>query len=281
VRFASPSVGWVFGGAAMRTTDGGRTWQDYPHPGGDVIDLETDGRDVVLTAASSCAAGSCRGPISVVRAPVSAMGATDVIGTIDGSTVVSGAAITWHGGRAYVSPIVQRSPGAAPTGPVVVRPDGLHPAGPQGCGNGEGSQLVAPAAGTTLFAVCPSSGAAGHVGYAIESSADGGATWRPVSSDRLVLVDAGHTSFAAADGSSLLAVSGGSPDLHGSMMVSTDGGATWAPPTGAPSLPAKGWAWVGAPGGPVYYALSADPAGGYWRSEDGGQTWAPVQVAGS
>jgi hypothetical protein len=212
---------------------------------------------------------------------VSAAAASDVAGTISGGAGISGADISWHGGHAYVSPVVQPAPGARAPGPVVVQPDGLHAAGPQGCGNGQGSQLVAPAAGSILFAVCPSSGAAGHVGYAVVSSSDGGVSWHAVSSDRLVLVNAGRTSFAAGDGSSLLAVSGGSPAVHGSMAVSTDGGATWAPPSAAPALPPDGWAWVGAPGGSVYYALSADPGGGYWKSTDGGQTWAQVAVAGS
>ncbi len=280
VRFANDSVGWVFGGAVLRTTDGGRTWQDYAHPGGDVIALETNGTQVVLTAAPGCSDGTCHGSISVVQAPVTATAATRVVGTIDGGAGITGAPVSWHGGLAYVSPSVQPPAGASPPGPVVVRPDGLHDAGPRGCGNGQGARLVAPATGQTLFAVCPSSGAAGQAGYAVESSADGGATWTSVSTDRLVLVNAGSTSFAAADASSLLAVSGGSADLHGSMAVSTDGGVAWAPPRGEPPLPRQGWAWVGAPGGPAYYALSADPSGSYWKSTDLGQTWSPVTVAG-
>lgn len=281
VRFANASVGWVFGGAVMRTTDGGRTWQDYPHPGGDVLDLETDGTEVVLTAAPACAAGTCHGAISIVRASVSAGSAKDVVGTVAGGAAVNGAPISWHAGRAYVSPVVTPSPGAAPPGPVVVQPGGLQAAGPRGCGNGLGSQLVAPASGSRLFAVCPASGAAGQVGYDVQASTDGGATWQPVSSARLVLVNAGRTAFAAADGSSILAVSGGSDAVHGSMVVSTDGGVTWAPPASPPPLPQQGWAWVGAPGGSLYYALSADSPGSYWRSADRGQSWQPVRVAGS
>ncbi|MDN5797542.1 MAG: hypothetical protein L0H79_17585 [Intrasporangium sp.] len=280
VRFANPSVGWVFGGAILRTTDGGRTWRDYAHPGGDVISLETDGTDVVLTASQACSGGTCHGAISVVRAPVTAASATDVVGTIDGGAGVTGASVSWHASLAYVSPRVQPRAGATLPGPVSVRRDGLHAAGPQGCGSGQGVRIVAPAAGSSLLAVCPSSGAAGHVGFAVESSSDGGATWTLVSTDRLRLVNAGSASFAAADASSLLAVSGGSPDLHGSMQLSADGGATWAPPRGRPALPPRGWAWVGAPGGSVYYALSADPLGGYWKSTDRGQTWREVGVAG-
>lgn len=280
VRFASPSVGWVFGGAVLRTTDGGVTWQTYAHPGGDVLALETNGRDVVLASAPNCSAGTCHGAISVVRAPATAESASDVAGTIDGGAAVQGASIAWHSGHAYVSPVVTPKQGASSPQPVVVQPSGLQPAGPRACGNGQGSQIVAPAAGSTLFAICPNSGAAGHVGYAVQASTDGGTTWRAVSADRLVLVNAGRTSFAAADAAGLLAVSGGSPDLHGSMAVSGDGGATWARPASAPAVPSDGWAWVGAPGGPVYYALSADTSGGYWKSTDSGRTWSQVRVAG-
>lgn len=281
VRFASPSVGWVFGGAVLQTTDGGTSWHPYAHPGGDVLALETDGTDVVLTAAGTCGGSSCRGPITVVRAPVSAQSATDAAGVINGAGV-TGAAITWHQGHAYVSPAVARTTGQTPPPPVELRTDGLHAVGPAQCGNGmAGAELVGPASGTTLFALCPSSGAAGHLGYAVLSSADGGASWHPVSSDALVLVDAGAAAFAAADAQSLLAVSGGSPDLHGSMARSVDGGRTWTAPAQPPATPAHGWAWVGAPGGPTFYAISADAAPSLWISTDRGQTWGTVRIAGS
>lgn len=281
VRFASPSVGWVFGGAVLQTTDGGASWHPYPHPGGDVLALETDGRDVVLTAGGTCDTSSCRGPVTVVRAPVSAQSATDAAGVIDGSGV-TGAAITWHQGHAYISPTVASTDGQSAPSPVELRADGLHAVGAAHCGNGlGGTQLVGPAAGTVLFAVCPNSGAMGHLGYAVLSSSDAGATWRPVSSDALLLVNAGSAAFAAADAQSLLAVSGGSPDLHGSMARSVDGGRTWTSPSQSPPLPDRGWAWVGAPGGPSFYAISADPAPSLWRSTDRGQTWSAVRIAGS
>jgi hypothetical protein len=281
VRFANATTGWVFGGAVLRTTDGGVTWRTYPHPGGEVLSLETDGSEVVLTTAPLCSGGTCTGPITVVRAPVVAASATDAVGTINGGAGVTGAPIAWHAGLAYVSPLVTPSPGQTAPGPVIVRSDGLHPAGPGSCGNRAGAvQLVAPASGSTLFAICPSSGAAGHVGYEVAASSDGGTTWRVVSTDRLVLVDAGSVSAATADGSHLLAVSGGSPEVHGSMAVSGDGGATWAAPSAAPPLPTLGWAWVGAPGGSVFYALPGDGTGSYWKSIDDGATWGSVPVAG-
>ena len=280
VRFASASVGWVFGGAAMRTTDGGATWHDYPHPGGAVIGLETDGTDVVLTTAPRCSDGTCHGTISVVRAAVTATSATDIAGTIDGGAGVEDAPIGWQGGHAFVSPVVVPLTGRPAPPPVVVAADGLHRAAPTSCGTGQAVRLVTAASGTTTFAVCLSGGAAGHLGYAVQASSDGGASWHPVPGQPLLLVNAGITSFAAADSRSLIAVSGGSPDLHGSMTLSSDGGATWHDPRSAPALPDLGWVWVGAPGGPTFYALSGDGAGTYWKSSDRGGTWSQVAVAG-
>lgn len=280
VRFASASVGWAFGGGAMRTTDGGATWHDYPHPGGDVIGLETDGTDVVLTTAPGCSSGTCHGSISVVRAPVTASSATDVAGTIDGGGGVIDAQVSWQGGHAFVSPVVVPVAGRPAPTPVVVTVDGLHRAAPSSCGTGQAIRLVTAAAGTTLFAVCPSGGAAGHIAYAVQASRDGGASWTPVAGTPLLLADAGATSFAAADARRVLAVSGGSPDLHGSMSLSDDGGATWRDPRSAPPLPDHGWAWIGAPGGATFYALSGDGTGAYWMSVDGGETWSRVTVAG-
>jgi len=164
---------------------------------------------------------------------------------------------------------------------MVLLADGLHATGPQSCGGSPSpAQIVAPAAGTTLFAICANSGAAGHLGYEVQARSDAAAAWHPVSTDALVLVNAGAAAFAAADASTLLAVSGGTPDLHGSMAVSRDGGSTWQSPTSPPALPDHGWAWVGAPGGSTFYAVSADPSPSYWKSTDRGASWAPVTVAG-
>jgi hypothetical protein len=280
VRFANASVGWVFGGGIQQTTDGGATWHDYPHQGGDVIALETDGKDVVLTTADRCVDGGCQGTIRVLRAPVTATAATDVAGRIDRGSAMVDAAISWHQGHAYISPVATPSGGSGPAGPMVLMPDGLHPAGPAGCGLGQALvRLVAPAVGSTLFAVCPSGAAAGHTVHAVAASADAGKTWRTVSTQALVLVNAGTASFAATDAGHLLAVSGGSSDLDGSMAISPDGGLTWRAPKSPPPLTDRGWAWVGSPGGATYYAVPSDPLGGYWKSTNRGETWAQVTVA--
>lgn len=281
VRFANTSVGWVYGGDILRTTDGGATWQDYPHAGGDVVDLATDGTEVVLTTADRCSGGTCSGTLRVLRAPITSTSATEIVGSLGRSLTITAAPVSWHRGHAYVSPATIPPAGVAAAGPVVLRADGLHAAGPASCGHAQGpTQLVAPAAGTTLFAVCPTGGAAGHLGYAVHASTDVGATWRLVSSDALLLVNAGTVALAAADAGTVLAVSGGGPDLHGSMALSVTGGERWQAPRTAPPLPNRGWAWVGAPGGPTFYAIAADPSSGYWKSTDRGETWAQLTVAG-
>ena len=238
VRFANTSVGWVYGGDILRTTDGGATWQDYPHAGGDVVDLATDGTEVVLTTADRCSGGTCSGTLRVLRAPITSTSATEIVGSLGRSLTITAAPVSWHRGHAYVSPATIPPAGVAAAGPVVLRADGLHAAGPASCGHAQGpTQLVAPAAGTTLFAVCPTGGAAGHLGYAVHASTDVGATWRLVSSDALLLVNAGTVALAAADAGTVLAVSGGGPDLHGSMALSVTGGERWQAPRTAPPLP--------------------------------------------
>ena len=69
VRFATPQMGWVYGGGLKVTRDGGQTWRDVPHEGATTLDLETDGTSLVVTSANGCDAQSCSGPLSVPRRP--------------------------------------------------------------------------------------------------------------------------------------------------------------------------------------------------------------------
>jgi hypothetical protein len=280
VRFANPKVGWAFGGGVLRTTDGGRTWAPYPHPGGDVIALETDGTSVVLVAAPSCGSGGCNGPVSILRAPASSPSASDVVGTLTTGSVRA-ATVGWHAGLAYVNVSAGPSSSAPAPGPVVIEASGLRPVGPACTVPSAVPRVVTPASGSDLFAVCPSGGAAGTLAYAVWRSADAGATWSAVSSTALRLTDSGTVSVAVANAADLLAASGGDPALHGSLEVSRDGGRTWAAPANPPPVPASGWAWLGAAGGSVYDALPYGAGAGYWKSVDWGATWQFVQVAGS
>lgn len=276
VRFASPQVGWVFGGALKMTTDGGRHWTDVKHSGRAVIDLETDGKTVVAsTSDGDCTRLSCAGKVSVdVSSTAAWKPSTPATGLADG-TVLS-ADVAYHQGAAFVSPIAER---------LATTPWRVVPSVAKIASTCEGEvpgpvSLVAPAAGDAIFAVCPSDGAAGTTGYHVAVSTDAGATWNPVSTDALTLVNAGTTSYAASDATHLVAVSGGSDALKGSMRVSSDGGRTWHTPAAPPPTPATGWSWVGAPGGRTLYAVPAGGASGFWVSSDNGEHWRQLRVAG-
>ena len=171
VRFANTSVGWVYGGDILRTTDGGATWQDYPHAGGDVVDLATDGTEVVLTTADRCSGGTCSGTLRVSGTDHLDVGHGDRGEPRSQPDHHSRAHLLAPGTRLCLPGDHSSCRGRRPGPSLVLRADGLHAAGPASCGHVQGpTQLVAPAAGTTLFAVCPTGGAAGHLGYAVHAS---------------------------------------------------------------------------------------------------------------
>lgn len=116
----------------------------------------------------------------------------------------------------------------------------------------------------------------GSIGMAVFSSNNQGSSWGAVSSDALIMVDSGPRSFAAATAKDILAASAGNPDTHGSLQVSHDGGRSWHSPSSPPPMPTNGWAWVGAPGGTTFYAISADGVPAFWQSDDSGETWTKV-----
>lgn len=279
IRFATDSIGWAFGARVLRTTDGGRTWAPYAHVGGAaVLDVETDGTDVVLTTAAACAGEACSGPVSVIRAPATASSASsagDLGGTLDAGPGVTAADIGWSAGKAVITVT-----GGSGIPAQLLLTDGLHPVAVTGCAGTGAARLVTPASGTTLYALCQPDGGAGQLGFGVVTSGDGGATWTRVTSTGPVVANAGGVSATASDPKHLLVVSGGRADLHGSMTVSSDGGRSWHTPASPPPLPDRGWAWVGSPGAGTFYAVPTDPASGFWRSTDGGETWTQVTVAG-
>jgi photosystem II stability/assembly factor-like uncharacterized protein len=118
----------------------------------------------------------------------------------------------------------------------------------------------------------------GSIGMAVFKSNNQGSSWDALSSNALMMVNSGPRSFAAANANDVLAASAGNQDTHGSLQVSHDGGKTWRSPGSPPPMPTYGWAWVGAPGGKTYYALSADPAPEFWQSDDSGETWTKVDL---
>ena len=133
VRFATPQVGWVYGGGLKVTRDGGQTWRDVPHEGATTLDLETDGTSLVVTSANGCDAQSCSGPLIVSRADLPSGGPAVVIGRTPTGGRVSGSAITFDGGVPFVSPRWAVPP-ATGGGPLRVGRSALQPlAVPPGC----------------------------------------------------------------------------------------------------------------------------------------------------
>ncbi|MDQ2756424.1 MAG: hypothetical protein M3Y71_07650, partial [Actinomycetota bacterium] len=152
VRFASDTVGWVFGRTVLRTADGGRSWAPYAHGGrGPVLALETDGSDVVLAAAASCTAPSCTGAVSVSRAAVEASAATVVGSPLLLGQGYLGLDIAWRQQTAVVSVRAgsQDPPASAVRGSAVTalaQPD---------CANASrASTVAAPADGSGLVLLC-------------------------------------------------------------------------------------------------------------------------------
>lgn len=278
VRFASPDVGWVFGGGARVTRDGGRTWHDYPHVGDVVLSLETDASTVTLAGAARCAGGACDGPLTVSTVPVSAGSALATTGSSAAGGRLTGARVALDGGRAYVDPTRATEPADAHDG-ARLTPSGLAPvARPAGCPPGATSDLTTTAGSPgTLLAFCPVDAAAGSVGYDVGASSDGGATWSELG-PRLRLLSGPDRSFAAADRLHLVAATGGDTGRRGSLVFSSDAGGTWAPATVWGGAPVGGWRWVGAAGGGTYYAVAVGPARGFWRSTDFGAHWSLVTV---
>ncbi len=281
VRFANTSVGWVYGGDILRTSDGGATWEDYPHAGGDVVDLATDGTDVVLTTADRCSGGTCSGTLRVLRAPIAATSATDVAGTLGSRPDDHGRAGLLAPGTGLCLPGDHSScRGSPPRAQSSSVPMGftlqVQPAvgGVRGRRSswrlrpGRPCSRCVPPVGPQDIWVC---GARQHrcrrdvAARPLRRSGTGERRNHGVGRRR------------REDAAGRVRRRSRPPRLHGAQrhrrrtLAGSQNSATAAQPR---------WAWVGAPGGSTFYAVAADPSSGYWKSTDRGETWAPVTVAG-
>ena len=279
VRFANARVGWIFSPDVQYTTDGGRTFRPYGHLGQLVMDVETDGSQVIVTSVDRCAGPGCSPARHVARAGISAAGATTEVGIGATGRGLADLKVVFDGKAPYVSPRWKSAPTSG-FEPQRITDSGLAPLGPLGatCGDPSEQDIIATAdPNGGLFAFCATPGAAmGSIGMGAFHSNNQGSSWTAVSSDALIVVNSGPRSFAAANAHDVLAVSAGSQDTHGSMQVSHDGGKSWHSPASPPPMPTHGWAWVGAPGGATFYAISSDIGPAYWQSDDSGETWTKV-----
>ena len=278
VRFANATVGWVFGGDVQYTTDGGKTFRPYDHVGQSVVDIGTDGNQVIVTSADGCSSGVC-GAGHVARASITAPGATSELGTGPSGGELSDLQVVFDAKAPFLSPRWRSAPTSG-FGPQRITASGLEPLGGLGgaCGSPNEQDIIATADRQGgLFAICATPGAAmGSIGMAVFRSNNQGSSWAAASSNALIMVNSGPRSFAAASSKDVLAASAGNQDTHGSLQVSHDGGKTWWSPGSPPPMPTYGWAWIGAPGGKTFYAISGDAVPAYWQSDDSGETWTKV-----
>ncbi|MEI2777386.1 MAG: hypothetical protein V9G19_15695 [Tetrasphaera sp.] len=273
IRMADEQIGWVFGPDIKQTTDGGLTWHDYTAAGKGIVDLASNGADVAIVSTSGmCDGQRCEGELLTQVVPKELRAAT-VAPVVTKTAPVIGASVAFWKDRAYVSPQPVDGPGQ----PFSVGADGQATPLDIGCGDSAAAQVVVPGDGDTLFATCADGGAAGTAYYSIHRSHDEGATWEAVPGKPVALVNAGMVSFAAGDDEHLVAVSGGSADVHGSLLTSANGGRTWRNVVD-PALPERGWRWVGAPGAKWFYLLPTEGEKAYWWAQDFGDTWSKVPM---
>jgi hypothetical protein len=282
LRFATPQIGYAFGGEVRRTTDGGRTWTQVDVGGRRVLSLETDGHRVWMATAATCAhvgtASTLRGcsDLQVRTGPVTSSSTQQV--TVPGLTsLVENAWIVMDGPDAYLN-----ATATDPQRPVhAIRVSGTPttlPA-PEGCDPTHGLTLSATAnARGTLLGVCRSSDAPDSR-YTVVTSTDRGATWSPRPAPGLGIPTAAGVWLTATDATHLVAVLQALPASTGevpsptTMLASGTGGAAWkqVAPGGA-----RDTAWAGAAGGSLVYAFSG--GGSYWLSHDAGSTFETVPL---
>ena len=202
--------------------------------------------------------------------------ATDVAGTIDGGSGVKDPRSPGRAGR----PSSPRSPSPSPDGGPRRRSSwrptaSTAPRRPR-AGRRQAIRLVTAATGRT-----PSGGAAGadrvcRPGEQL-TAAPTGVRFRGSCS----CSSNAETLSPPPTRGPFLAVSGESRMFTGRRASGQlHGGATLREPKRAPPRPNHGWAWVGAPGGATFYALSGDGSGWDGKSRDRGRTWSQVVVAG-
>jgi hypothetical protein len=282
VRFATPEVGYVYGGQVRRTTDGGRSWAPVDVGGRRVLSLEIGGGTAWMVTAEQCRHGAavadrgCTG-LEVWSSPVAGTRASKVE-AMDLPSPVESAWVSMAGADAYVS--VAYSDRDTQTLPRRVSGARATVSRPQGCPDIGGVWLWGSAQGRgSLVVVCQLHDAKDS--YGVATSGDGGTTW---SSARIAPglgpVTPSGVWVTAVDRQQLVAVTRGLPtsgvdDQPTALVVSRVGGSSWSTPRGIDN--SRGWSWTGAAGGRLVYALASGDAG-YSLSTDGGSTFETVPL---
>lgn len=264
VRFGGDGRGWLAGSTVQRTEDGGRTWSDYPYPGGTVVAMEADRDRVRFVASDECGSTGCTGRLRVYEAASGATYAQDVELDVDLGSF-SDVDLTTAREIAYLS--VQTE-----SGPRVWRLDGGRPEELKVCPDAETVDLAVPADGSeTVTAVCETP-VAGGTRVGVATTRDDGETWSEPRNARTVpggrVVDA-----TAPNGDALVVVTDARGPSGGSgIHRSTDDGESWSEVDG-PSGP---WHWIAAGGAGRVYAIARD--GDLYESRDSGESWHEVSL---
>lgn len=277
VVFADDLNGWVYGGALLRTTDGGRTWSPAAHPVAIVLAVEATDDEVAVAAVDECGARACGQAVLVRRAELDGTVPVDVrVPTTRGDAPVQRVDLGWHDGNVLVSGVVGTDRG--PQGMQAASVSATGAATPltaidEGCPNSMGLQISRPA-GEYLYARCSIGSAAGSADLSLVMSADGGRTWDFTAMDPAKGVPA-NALVAPSDDQHVVAASPTSYVLQ----ASRDGGATFAAPTKPPAA-RNGWVALRHEAG-GFLAVPRGERGVYYLGSHDGLTWRKVQVAGA
>jgi hypothetical protein len=303
LRFATMRDGWAFGPALYETSDGGWPWRQVDINGQRVIDVEA------APARAFAVFGTCSGTGSDYAAGCTSFSLwTSVPGTRTWTQVSVPTAyqqmqstssavpvlVISGGGTGYLltpSGEVLTGPATATGGPWKVTGQALCKPGPWNAGGtaaqpsatqSPGAQSSAaptallaaglPAAGKSpLFLTCASQLAGGSVQVVLYASSDG-ATWRRAGKVTATGTPTALTS--AASGQVVLATTTG-------IEYSANGGKSWQSAKVNPTVPDKGFGYVGMTGTTLGVAVPANSnLGEIFTTSDGGKTWQPSPIAG-
>ena len=266
IRFANPSVGFVFGDGLWETTDGGERWTAAASPGGSIESLEVIDGQVLAIAAACTANGGCGQAGTLERRPL-AGGSWQAVAQVS----VPGAIAT----QARVAAVLAGDAVIVTTNGGVTTVD--H-SGPCSTAAIEGPSSIAVTGPNGLAVLCAGNGAAGSVDKTVYVSDDLGAHWTkagsPARGGDPEGLSAGSTSqlvVAAASGASML-------------YYSADGGAQWSTAyyAGDGGLGFNDLGFTTATNGVVVYGpvMSDNNAesrpGWLLLTSNGGASWRPV-----
>lgn len=285
VHFVTATTGYVFGSDLWITRDAGRTFTQVQHPGTSVLDVASVGSQPLALTATECIQGQCSGRLEVAR--IGGASAANVSAAVAGVSLpdaIAEAHLVVSGNRVVVRTGTERSGGETSTS---WRLDGtaLTPISTgTGC-NGKPLDAVSAAGGGRFVALCDAAVTARTTSYSTVTSADAGATWQLLGVGNVTLPTQGRVDLASADGTHVVATSGGPREAvdgttrsskGGAIMVSGNGGQSWKAATLEGGVPTGGYDSLSVRGATFLALTRLD--GDLWSSDDNGVHWSRRNV---